>query len=267
MDWRYSLILCTGILSYFLPFISSGGYGGTVPGTIPIEIRTMTTAYILALGQSNAANHAEPGSAYTTQYPANVRVYCGSGSYQAIAKDPVCNADGTDGSPWIRLADSLVERRIYDNVVIIPYAVGGTDSGEWITYPISTTLSNKIADAQANGITFTHVLWQQGENDAYYNFSTATTQSNLNTLIGSIRGAGVNAPIFISKTSLCFNPANVNTRLAQQNIIATVPNVFAGADTDAVPTSMRYDGCHMKTAGVTMVADMWRAAIACFPGR
>jgi hypothetical protein len=62
-------------------------------------------------------------------------------------------------------------------------------------------------------------------------------------------------------TSCYNNGVNAVITSAQESLISTVPNVFRGANLNAIDNSGRYDGLHFNVTGQTMAASLWRDAI------
>ena len=76
----------------------------------------------LVFGQSNAANW---GQGRRTA-GANVQVFYKGRFYRA--SDPIKGADGEGGSVWTRLGDKLIAAKLYDKVIFVPVARGGSES-------------------------------------------------------------------------------------------------------------------------------------------
>jgi hypothetical protein len=80
------------------------------------------TAVILALGQSNSANHAD--LRFKSKYQSKVINYFDSLCY--YASSPLLGASGVRGEFLTPMADFLIESGVYDTVIIVPVGVGDT---------------------------------------------------------------------------------------------------------------------------------------------
>lgn len=81
---------------------------------------------IMALGQSNAANHVGPRVGRDDAVPA----YAFFRSRCMRIEDPIPGATGADGSLWIQLAQRLVRER-GQPVVIMAAGAGGSTVDDW----------------------------------------------------------------------------------------------------------------------------------------
>ncbi|NIJ53979.1 T9SS type A sorting domain-containing protein [Dyadobacter arcticus] len=60
----------------------------------------------------------------------------------------------------------------------------------------------------------------------------------------------------------CYNKGvNLSITSGQESLIATVPNVFRGANLNSIDDSGRYDGLHFNENGQQRAAELWRDAI------
>jgi hypothetical protein len=222
------------------------------------------TAVMLAFGQSNAANDGEPG------YVTGPRVYNFNhfdGRCYA-ARDPLLGASGSGGSVWTRLGDKLVRAGVFEQVLFVPVAVGGTAVADWLP---GGGLFDRIVgthrELTKHGLRITHLLWHQGETDAGSGTSAADYFSRFETMERGVRALGIDAPLYVAVASLCWNQGNEEIRQAQQRIIRTLPNAFAGPDTDTLDRfKWRRDLCHFSAAGLEEHARLWFEALVAKDG-
>jgi len=189
-----------------------------------------------------------------------------------------------------RIGDAIIAGGAYTAVKIVNVAVGGTPIGWWLSTAsptdyyggvprgednfsyTNTKLYERIqyaaTTATTQGFAFTHVLLGIGESDATYpNFTPAATyQSRFAQFKTDLTNLGITAPIWISQTSYTLDGnSNVTTNStitnAQQVIVDTYSNVYAGPNTDYYADSYRHDHLHFNTTGLTNIAADWGAQI------
>lgn len=127
------------------------------------DFLTAPSTVILVLGQSNAANRGQ--GRYTSHGPVfNFNIFDAK-CYRAM--DPMLGATGNDGSPWGRLGDKLVSEDIFEKVLFIPIAVGGTSVTDCAPGgPVHQRLICTLQRLSSAGLVPTHILWHQGESHA-----------------------------------------------------------------------------------------------------
>ncbi len=111
------------------------------------------------------------------------------------------------------------------------------------------------------------VLWHQGETDNDKGTTTAQYIDRLQTVIRQSRtDYGKNVPWMVARASY-MDPFLSSSRItdAQNQVIASGPNVFAGPNTDGiqVPRSRAplFDGIHFDNPGLRQVAAAWDASL------
>lgn len=105
------------------------------------------------------------------------------------------------------------------------------------------------------------VLWLQGESDNAINTSADTYYSMLKNVIETTRKeTGKDLSWVISRTSYdTFKGTNASIIAAQDKVIATVPNVFAGPLTDQIQVPrIDPDKIHFYGPGLTDLAQSWK---------
>jgi hypothetical protein len=212
----------------------------------------------LVFGQSNAANHGE------TRYASRHRVYNFFDGKCYEASDPLLGAEGHKGSVWTRLGDKLIDANLYDSVLFVSIAVGGTSVKRW---SVHGDMHHRIGDAidalDKRGFKITHLFWHQGETDTSYHTGKDEYKKRFMVMLNGIRKSGVDAPIYVAEATICrrFGPDPVIEQ-AQRELVNPALKIFPGPDTDELNTPEdRYDGCHLSTTGLDKHADMWLKAI------
>jgi hypothetical protein len=214
---------------------------------------------MLTFGQSNAANDGESG--YVN----------GGGVYNFnhfdgrcyAARDPLLGASGRGGSVWTRLGDKLIAAGVFEQVLFVPLAVGGTAIADWVP---GSGLFDRIVDTRQqlaeHGLEVTHLLWHQGETDAGAGTSAGEYFTRFRKMESGVRALGIEAPLYVAVASLCWNQGDEEIREAQRRIIRTLPNAFAGPDTDTLDRfTWRRDLCHFSAAGLEEHARLWFEAL------
>ena len=229
----------------------------------PYTTDDQRTMVLLTLGQSNGANHGESRmvsrAGVDNFNPADGKCYA--------AKDPLLGPTGTDGSPWTRLGDQLLEAGIFDRVLIAAIAVGGSRIQRWVP---GGDLNGRIAwivkALDAAGIRVTHVAWHQGESnsdDTGESYTAAFGQ-----VLRSLRDLGIDAPVFPAIATICHDTGRDEIRRAQAALPSIYSGVFPGPNTDALDRfEHRHDLCHLSTLGLDLHASLWRAVLVEYSSR
>lgn len=182
---------------------------------------------------------------------------------------------------WGRLGDLLASRL---NVPILFFnaawtatsvinwrvsAEGGQAVGEFTPsylFPLGQPYGNLRNALQyyAHSLGVRAVLWHQGETDSFKNRSTDEYAGNLQTLIQISRNqSGKNISWVVAKASYDdVRKSNGAILAGQDKVIQTVPNVFAGPNTDVIQIPRRTaqrpdDNIHFQDAGLIELANAW----------
>lgn len=220
-------------------------------------------AVILTLGQSQMGNEGDPHGLYSP----------GPGVYNFnffdgvcyVARDPLLGTTFNRSNFATRLGDYLVSRSVFERVLLVPVAHGGTFISEWIPgsemYPRIVVALRRLRDL---GIEVTHVLWQQGETDAAYAIDATSWMRHFSQLVSALRRLGLSAPIFVAQSTRCCGPPSDPIRAAQRGVVDPNNGVFSGPDTDPIGPEYRWDGCHFSTDGLSQVAELWFTTLAAY---
>lgn len=223
-----------------------------------------TVGVLIVAGQSNAANTAGDGTAYTPTNPAKIdNLFLSDGGVYA-ASDPLLGTEngyaGEIGNVFTRVADKLVTAGWRQRVVIASVAIGATSATQW-----DALLYRRIVAAHrralAKGFTVDGICWQQGETDTALETSQAAYTASMTSLMGKVAAAGVSAPWLIAKGTLYLGAASTAIRAAQTALV-NGSTVLAGPDTDTLTgTNRRPDNTHFSLTGADAAATLWTAAI------
>jgi Carbohydrate esterase, sialic acid-specific acetylesterase len=218
---------------------------------------TPRLAVILTFGQSNIANECDPHGGYTPGPDVyNFNLFDGQCH---VAKDPLLGATGNRSNFTTRLGDHLVRREVYDRVLLVPIAYGGTYISEWtVNGRMFPRLTQTLIRLRRAGISVTHALWQQGEAEgALPNADGSAWVGHFNEMVATLRQYAVSAPILVAQCTVCCSAPNERVREAQRAVVAPSAGVFAGPDMDIIGRDERWDGCHFSTAGLEKAAELW----------
>jgi hypothetical protein len=123
-------------------------------------------------------------------------------------------------------------------------------------------VTGAIAAAAQAGLSFSHVLFHQGERDTFLGTPRAAYQATLEALIGQLRSMGVAAPVYVCRASYRFGVTSDEVRAAQNAVVEETPDVFAGPDTDEIGAPDRADNTHFSDSGLAKFAALWLDALS-----
>jgi Carbohydrate esterase, sialic acid-specific acetylesterase len=218
---------------------------------------TPRLAVILAFGQSNIANEGDSRGCHipeTSVYNFNLfdgRCY--------LARDPLLGATGDRSNVATRLGDLLVKGAVYDRVLLVPIAYGGTYMAEWTAKGrMFPRLTRTLKRLRRSGISVTHALWQQGEAEgALPNADGSAWVSQFREMVVTLRQYAMSAPIFVAQATAYGGASSDRIRAAQRAVVAPSAGIFAGPDMDVIGQDERWDACHFSTAGLERAAELW----------
>lgn len=222
---------------------------------IPCPPQAAGTIVVVAAGQSNAANFS--GDRFKSRYPGRVLSVFAGRCYEA--ESPLLGADNIQGEIWTEVGNRLIGKGA-NRVVIVPTAIGGTAIDAWA--PGGRLNREFVAAMRESPYRPTHIVWLQGEADDLQGTGTEAYRRDFASMVGSIRAAGIAAPLYVSIATRCErNPANPawradNPVARAQRLVVNGRDVLPGVDTDElVPLGDRYDGCHFGGRGAARVAE------------
>src|SRR6516165_291417 len=160
-------------------------------------------AVILIFGQSNGANSGD--APYAPRHRVfNFNLFDG---HCYAPRDPLLGTTESRGNFASRMADMLIERNLFDTVVLAPIGVGGSRIEEWTTGGARhRRLQVVIKRATDNALTFTHVLWHQGESNAGIDADAELYIGCFLNIHEALRSYGVDAPIYVAQATICNSP-------------------------------------------------------------
>lgn len=214
---------------------------------------------ILALGQSNAANHGARG------IDADVPVAMIADGKCIMALDPLPGGTGLGGSIWYRLPRHFAKLKPRQLIVMSVLAVDATSINEWTNEKslLRERLSQQLKSMQAVGMAPKFVLWQQGETDASNRTSQADYSAGLDKLAGILDQEKINAPLVLALSTVCRSEPNALIRAAIEEKVASNPRFQLGPDTDYdIHEGLRSKKCHFSAEGLNRAAQLWASTLA-----
>lgn len=231
----------------------------TVPEPVPAPlVPNQHYLGVVFVGQSNAANH---GSA-RVHVDGPDRAWHEGQSY--LLQDPIPGCSGIGGSVGVRLA-AMGKPPALDAWLVACVAQGSTSIADW--QPPSGLFEDaarEVRELSSRGHGPHWIIIHQGETDAWRNTDSSTYESGLRTLIGSLSELAPNARFLLCQTSVTTEPTEIHPgiRKAQENVWSSLPQVWAGVDTDSLPRGLRSaDGVHFNASGLTTFASLLRKAM------
>jgi hypothetical protein len=258
----------------------------TPPQAVKSQSWDRGTLKLFVWGQSIAANAGY--GRHAARNTEKTFVYSDGNYYPCI--DPIVGAEGTHGSVWSRLADSILGRRINDatvsQIVIGCCAQGSTSINDWVPGGSETPrLVRCLSDYIANVGQPTHLAYSQGESDVNV-LSAEQWFGRWQKMVASVRNLGCTSKIWTSVETIC----NVRTaadpfdedvirrlpdsylriEIGRQNIRAAQrlagtfgPDTRPGPNLDLIDWHLRAcgDGCHFAERGLAAAAQAWTAAL------
>jgi hypothetical protein len=213
---------------------------------------------ILALGQSNAANHGERANR------TNMPVALIADGKCIMATDPLPGSTGNGGSIWSRLPNYLSAPNLQRPLVLSVMGVDATSIADWTSdqSPLRKRLTDRIKLMKALGLLPQVILWQQGEADAGLGTTSEAYGNSLNKLADALTQAGSDAPIVMALSTVCRSAPNFEIRVEIAAKAAHHSRFKVGPDTDILnDAGSRFDGCHFSAAGLDQAAKLWAAEL------
>jgi Carbohydrate esterase, sialic acid-specific acetylesterase len=242
-------------------FMCNSAYAQVVP---PVPIRAglyvekpcpANAIVILAMGQSNSANHIEGALTEDSSKAAYMAL---NGKCYTIS-DPVLGGTGRGASLWPRVARWLSVEAAQP-VIIIGAGAGSYGVQDW-AFNVNgqmTYARNQAAQMRAIGQCVDFVIWHQGETDNMNNMLGATYAYRLNAIFNAL--VTDNNPcqpvkFLVHLASRCTSyPIDDEVRLGQQSVIDTRSDTFLASDTDLLDNTFRKDTCHFNETGNATVS-------------
>jgi hypothetical protein len=204
--------------------------------------------HILAIGQSNLANHC--GTPAASDFGEVVH----HGATSPL-KDPIAGGTGDLGSVWPRVADELQRQQWPGSLRLTLAAKGGTSVQEWAPGgPCYEALTERFARGDGEGVT--HVVWQQGEKDTLLETTAAAYTTDFLRMYDGITAVIGVVPWIICRTSYRFGVTSDAVVGAQSELASSLELAIAGPDLDSLGPAFRRDDTHFNDEGLSRFAAM-----------
>ena len=223
-----------------------------------VEVAATQPLVLLALGQSNAGNHGALPS-----HAAESVILIAEGKC-IRATDPLPGGTGQGGSIWQRLSTLLSTQTEARAVALSVLAVDSTSIADWTSpnSPLGARLASQVVSMRRLGLPPEFVLWQQGEADALLGTSSEDYSTGLGKLATILSEAGVSAPIFLARSTICQTKPNAAIRSAIEGRISSDLRFRLGPDMDTLSGNTFRNGCHLTAGGLDSAAKMWATTIS-----
>ena len=213
----------------------------------------------LAFGQSNIANTGD--TLYTPKEKNSIFNFY-KGKYY-LASDPLLGPNGKGGNVCTRLADRLIQNNLFDKILLVPIAIGGTEIERWKPGgDLHPRILNVISQLRVEGFEITHMFWVQGETDGLLQTSQDAYKEMFLDMLNSIRKQEVNAPIYVAVASRSGNTINKTIQQAQRELVNIKEKIYPGPNLDDISDKDdRWDIWHFSDIGMNKYADAWLEVI------
>ena len=233
-------------------------YPGKIQRACPAQ--TERTGVLLAIGQSNVANHA--ATRVITRHGGRVLSFFDGKCH--IAASPLLGATSDRGEFLTMLADRLVDQGVYGTVIIVSSGIGASPVSRWqrggdLNGMLIATLRGLSAHYRV-----TDVVWHQGESDVANATTSEAYTAAFMSLVATLVENGVGAPIYTSVSTRCGPSWSAENPVASaQRSLGGDKRIHVAADTDALlGPDDRYDECHFSESGQRKAAMAYAVAIS-----
>jgi len=218
------------------------------------------TAIILAIGQSNSANHGE--KKWKTKYPNEVFHYFNGKCYRA--ESPIIGASGEEGEFLTPMADQLIASKKFKKIILLSSGIGGTSILRWqATGDLNQMLLNTLAKVPKK-FHLTHVIWHQGESDFSLKTTSIQYTKSFNSLLKTLENMNIKVPVYIAIASKCDPQWYEENPIAHAQLsLIDQEKIFLGANTDSLllNSDRKNDQCHFSESGQLKTATSFANAI------
>lgn len=225
------------------------------------SIAAQRPVVVLAIGQSNAANHG-----VLARGAAQPVVLVAEGQC-ILAVDPLPGGTGRGASIWQRLPQYFARLEPHRPLVLAVMGVDATSIEDWVGQksPLGARLESQVKSMQALDLLPNVILWQQGEADARLGTAASAYGTGLGKLAKILDQAGSSAPIVMARSTVCRSSPYAPVRYAIEAKAAGNPRFWLGPDTDTLlGADLRPDGCHFSALGLDRASQLWADRIAQF---
>ena len=200
--------------------------------------------HILAIGQSNLANHGDTKS--QTELGS---VLFGGKSFPMA--DPILGGTGKKGSIWPRFCEQLYVSENRTRLLLSLQAQGGTSVKDWADGGKCNLI---LMDTLLGLLSATHpvnlIVWHQGERDTFLKTSKSDYVEAFKSLYYCVQNHLPDARWLVCRASYRMGVTSGAVIDAQNEVITTLPNCAPGPNTDEMDEVYRSDNTHMNDKGL-----------------
>lgn len=222
------------------------------------EVAAPDAIVVLAMGQSNAANHGAPG-ATSHRVPMVTAEGC------VWASDPLPGGTGLEASVWSELPSAVTAHPGTPPLLLSLLAVESSSIGEWTHphSPLNARLRSHLEGLRQRQRPPVLILWDQGAADARLGTAPEAYRQGLLSLAATIEARLGSVRMLLARSTVCRSAPATALREVVKHLAETDPRFGLGPDLDqALLPSHRLDGCHLSPTGRVQGAALWAAAIA-----
>lgn len=234
---------------------------------------------LIVAGQSHPSNSM---NATVTTGTARAVKYCWADDTFYPCADPLPDGTGSGGSFLTLMGSQFSARaapRPVGRLLIAPVLANGTSIGAWLPGQ-SPDLFQRVVDTYdaviAKGWVAGQIVgnWVQGSSNVSEGTGPEDYADAWNTFLSGLRGAGVEMPIIVSRSTHCrsgdgaeldsFSLSAAVTKLKRQialnDRLGALPNAeqgtYLGPNLDVIGSAGRYDYCHFAAWGGQLAAGL-----------
>lgn len=197
--------------------------------------------HVLAIGQSNIANHGN------AQFDSSFGTVWHQGQQHPV-RDPIPGASGHGGSVWAPVADCLRNRAASFELTNI--ARGGSSITQWAT-EFQPAIHEAIDMCRSAGSVPSHVVFHQGEKDTLLATTGPEYLDRLCSVFDAVGQLVPDARWVVCRASYRFGQTNSDVIDAQTQFAKRTTAVLEGPNTDLLGTDFRHDDTHFNALGLT----------------
>lgn len=211
----------------------------------------------LTYGQSNSVNSGQigyvPGPQVLNFYQGRLYRY----------EDPALGGQGRQGSVWGRLGDRLVSQNLYPGVIFALAGAHGKTVRQLSEGPHYEYFLEHYRALRKSLGRVDAILFHQGEANHRHK-QAGDYERQFLAFYRKLRADGVTAPLYLSQASLCNNAPDEQLLGQQDSLIADLPGVLRGPNSDALahPRYRLPDRCHFSAEGLDALAQLWLESLS-----
>jgi hypothetical protein len=216
------------------------------------------TGVILIFGQSNAANSGE--YMYTTKYPSQTKSFF-NGTCTSLSS-PIIGASGEEGNFTVGLADKLIEKKIFDKILIANISIGGSSIMRWSE---NGNLNKLFFDNLKRLEAIDIIIFHHGERDVEIGLTKDQYKNAFLSIKEQVTKTHHGAPIFLGISTICGQYQQPENQI-HKGLKELVDNkkIYLGVNADNILNKMdrrERAGCHLSFLGQEKIINEYSKSI------